>query len=915
MTLQLKRINFLFFILPALLAFFLPVKTNAQTQPDIPSIISRAQWGADESLRTWDPEYQRDDDGYSINKADYIVVHHTASSKLTPDTDGSGRYTSMVKAIYRWHSTNASWEDYSGASSRGFGDIGYHYLIDPNGNIYQGRAGQNGVVGAHAYGHNKGTIGIALIGTYGADINGSFVSHPLTAKAQESLAKLAGWLSAANGINLSNKILIDNQYQYPLVGHKDVRATNCPGNALYSQIEAVRNQASLYSAQYQKYLYQEANSSRVFLIRDGLRRDYDSLQTFQQTGISYSKLVSPNSLVSDLFAQRAFLKYPDGTLLQEIGQPTVYYLQNGQKRPLRVTAIEFEKLGFSWASIIEIDSIDIALYGDGQVVEFAPAGKLIADPEGRVYFTENGKKRWIVSQQLFNHLGFSWSLVKNDLAAENYLSGEVMRYKTGTLVKESGPAVYVIEGSVKRKVTSLQLFNYLGLSWKNLNKISDQELVLYEEGVPMQYRSGALVKQQGGQQVYLILENVKKPFLSAEVFLANGYRWENILELSAEEMAVYATDGYVGYPEGTLLRSQNGNRVFVVKNNVLEWIKSAQQFQSAGYRWSQVKVISDGEFSLLYPGVNPSDLPMTTEPVNNQEPPTQTPPVNTTQNGDLIRIGLQQLENGQQVQVTANGPFSRYDESGNKIESFNAGQVATVLAQAGNFAKFNADNNNTILEVLSYEDRPAWKPSLNYNRFRNSVEVKYSDYSNSFWLVNELPMEWYLWGIGEALNADDPQYQKAFAIMTRSYATFHLQNDGKRAGEIFHLNNTSSDQVYKGYTFETIAENLVEAVKETQGIVMKYNGQIARAVYSSDSGGTTVSACQKWGGSFCDDSNNYLDGGIKDPEGTQHNQAKIDASHGVGVSTTGARRLAELGYGYEQILKYYYLGIELEKIY
>ncbi len=95
-----------------------------------------------------------------------------------------------------------------------------------------------------------------------------------------------------------------------------------------------------------------------------------------------------------------------------------------------------------------------------------------------------------------------------------------------------------------------------------------------------------------------------------------------------------------------------------------------------------------------------------------------------------------------------------------------------------------------------------------------------------------------------------------------------------------------------------------------------YNNKPIRGVYSSDSGGTTKSACETFKGMFCENSDyQYLSGGVKDPEGTIHNKTAISASHGVGMSSTGARRLAELGKGFEEILKYYYLGIELKKLY
>jgi len=922
-----KKVFFCFALLavsaPAFLGFVNSV--DSQELPDPPVIISRAEWGADETLKTWEAEYKIDAQGYSINKADYIVVHHTASSNLRPDEDGSGKYTAMVNAIYRYHTTNATWDDASnGASVRGFGDIGYNYLIDPNGHIYQGRIGANGTIAAHVYGHNTGTIGIALIGTYGATLNGQYVAHTITPAMEESLKKLTGWLAAANGLNLNQQILVDNKYLFPLNGHKDLRPTACPGENLYAKLPAIRQAAAVYAQSYAQYLYQSPDSAKVFLLRDGLRRDYDNFQEFQKTGVAYSKLVQASLITKTLFTERAFLKYPDGTLLQEIGLPAIYYLQNGQKRPLNVSAAEFEKLSFSWSGVVQIDPLDLKMYETGTEIKFAPEGKLVQDAAGKVFFTEKGKKRWVPSQILFAHLGYAWKNVKADPLAVNYLEGDVMRYKSGTLVKGDGPAVYAVEGASRRLITSQQLFTHLGLDWKNLKEIGSDELAFYSEGEAMLYKNGTLVKEKNDGRVYLLEEGKKRPFTSAEIFLARGYAWKNILELSADEIVRYHTGAFMGYPDGVLLKADGGTRIFAVKNGAPNWIQSAQEFQKAGYKWEAVKTIPVAEFSLLYPGVVFSDAPAA--PITNEPaaPVTNEPVVNEPQResnqldaslGGLIRIGLKQLALDQEVQITADGPFSQYNASGQKVASYASGETAKVAAASGVDVKFSGDSSNTIMQALSYTDSPAWKPSLNYNRFRGALLVKYSAHSGAPWLINELPFEHYIQGIGEALNDDHPEYQKAFSIMTRSYSYFHLQNGGKRPGEIFHLNNTSSDQVYKGYVFETIAANLVNAVQQTRGTVMKYNNKIARSVYSSDSGGTTVSGCAKWGGEFCGADYGYLAGGVKDPEGTVHNDAKIKASHGVGVSCIGARRLAALGSGFEDILKYYYSGISLEKVY
>src|SRR5215211_3245363 len=118
-----------------------------------PRFISRAEWGADESLMTWGPEFQ---------VTQKLVVHYTATQNGDPDP------AATIRSIYRYH-----------AVTQGWGDIGYNFLVDEAGNVYEGRYSRaypagtsptgddafgHGVTAAHASGFNSGTVSIALLG-------------------------------------------------------------------------------------------------------------------------------------------------------------------------------------------------------------------------------------------------------------------------------------------------------------------------------------------------------------------------------------------------------------------------------------------------------------------------------------------------------------------------------------------------------------------------------------------------------------------------------------------------------------------------------------------------------------------------------------------------------------------------------
>lgn len=169
-----------------------PAKSNHKERPYVlggkPEIITREEWKANPKYLDWDNKY-------APLKA--VVVHHTASTnKYTPE-----QAPGIVAGIYYYHAKTLNW-----------GDIGYHFLVDRYGKIYQGRAGDINRVneGGHALGFNTGTIGIALIG--------NFETEMPTDPALDSVAKLAAWKLKAAKLN-------------PNADHTERRASLKPGNA------------------------------------------------------------------------------------------------------------------------------------------------------------------------------------------------------------------------------------------------------------------------------------------------------------------------------------------------------------------------------------------------------------------------------------------------------------------------------------------------------------------------------------------------------------------------------------------------------------------------------------------------------------------------------------------------------------
>jgi N-acetylmuramoyl-L-alanine amidase len=195
------------------LAACAPTKGGAPGSPppsgSIPGgIVSRSSWGGD---LPWNwgacpngPEYAWVSDA---------IVHHTVNN----NNYGPGDSVAMIRAIYAYH-----------VNTLGYCDIAYNFLIDNYGTPFEGRIGgiDKPVIGAHALNRNTGTTGIAVLGTF-SDVQPS-------GAAQGTLTDLIRWKFKVHGVNPFEQ---DAAHIY---GHRDVTATDCPGQAFYDALPFIR---------------------------------------------------------------------------------------------------------------------------------------------------------------------------------------------------------------------------------------------------------------------------------------------------------------------------------------------------------------------------------------------------------------------------------------------------------------------------------------------------------------------------------------------------------------------------------------------------------------------------------------------------------------------------------------------------
>ena len=196
-----------------------------------PSIISRAEWGADESLRCGTPQY---DNGIRA-----AVIHHTAGSNDYSPLESAG----IVKAIYTYHSKTLRWCD-----------IAYNALVDKYGQVFEGTAGglTKAVEGFHTGGFNRNTWGVAMIG--------NFDDVPPTPIQLRTVGRLLGWRLGMDGVDPKGTVALESAGSHyttfpagaianlpTIFTHRDVGNTDCPGNAAYALMDEIRDIASHFN--------------------------------------------------------------------------------------------------------------------------------------------------------------------------------------------------------------------------------------------------------------------------------------------------------------------------------------------------------------------------------------------------------------------------------------------------------------------------------------------------------------------------------------------------------------------------------------------------------------------------------------------------------------------------------------------
>ncbi len=215
LSIELKNVT----ITSAQLFHYSPGETPKKTQKQIqehaslaqkvacskPSVVSRNQWGA----IARNPA--------ATSTVSHLIVHHEFGSNTSND------WAARVRSIQNFHINGNGWSD-----------IGYNFLVDPNGVIYEGRAGGDNAIGAHFCGRNRNTMGVCMLGDYS--------SVTPTNATQNALKNLLAWKADKENINPTGSSFhySVNRSLTHISGHRDAGCSACPGNGGYATLGGIR---------------------------------------------------------------------------------------------------------------------------------------------------------------------------------------------------------------------------------------------------------------------------------------------------------------------------------------------------------------------------------------------------------------------------------------------------------------------------------------------------------------------------------------------------------------------------------------------------------------------------------------------------------------------------------------------------
>lgn len=233
--------------------------------------------------------------------------------------------------------------------------------------------------------------------------------------------------------------------------------------------------------------------------------------------------------------------YPDGSLIKADGDPKVWLIEGGKKRPFANWSALISR--FKPQQIVSVSTGDLDNYPKGDEIKFANYS-LVQTPDKKIYLLVDKEKRPFASSAVFKKIGFNPEEIEpvamNDLAG--YQTGKTITatstYVTGALLQDSKTGeIYYVENDVKAPVDKVLL--PIKFADKKILKKTTKQLVTYATTTPVLLNEGTLVKTNSYPTVYLISGGKKRPFADDTAFVKLNYNSSNVITVSSQLLYNY----------------------------------------------------------------------------------------------------------------------------------------------------------------------------------------------------------------------------------------------------------------------------------------------------------------------------------------------------------------------------------------
>lgn len=241
-----------------------------------------------------------------------------------------------------------------------------------------------------------------------------------------------------------------------------------------------------------------------------------------------------------------------------------------------------------------------------------------------------------------------------------------------------------------------------------------------------------------------------------------------------------------------------------------------------------------------------------------------------------------------------------------------------TLAETSKEVLFEAVDNKTIFDVN--------RPNSSFDRYRGDIKLRYHDSPESdgdrVWVINTIPLEHYVWGMGEITGTGPDEYDKLMTTIFRTYGYWKIKWSTKYADQGFKVDATAGNQVYLGYDWEVTHLDIKKGAEATQGTLVMYEREVALTPYSSWTDGSTRRFEDGHWGRRCKTETGKTSSLYPWLSATSDTRGKHDTestcslaskgNHMVGLSANGAVRMAKHDNAtWDAMLEHYYPGVDL----